>query len=300
VLRALIGKRPTRRPPKGAKATSRLGWLVNERLISPACVLALGVTVVLAVAACGPSVVEPTPGAQQPQRGGRLYVLSNSQSVDIDPACVYSPEVAFLGATLMRSLVTYTLSPDPEMANAIQPDLANDTGTPNADATKWTFTLRDGPRWQDGTPVTCDDLKYGISRLFATDVFIGGPPYAIQYLDIPTDTDGSSAYKGPYDGTGQELYDQAVECGANAITFHLKRAVPDFAYATLNREANAASLRRPDLVQSDPTARRHPGRSALLMVGLVAIRGDGRPPLGHPRGGDGPFASRQVPAASLW
>ena len=44
------------------------------------------------------------------------------------------------------------------------PDLATDTGQSNEDATEWSFTLKDGPVWQDGQPVTCEDLKYGVSR----------------------------------------------------------------------------------------------------------------------------------------
>jgi peptide/nickel transport system substrate-binding protein len=222
---------------------SRPGWPFTRRLLSPVRALVVGVAVMLALSASGPSLqgplessqaptIEPAQSARQPQRGGRLYVLSDSPSMDIDPAYVYSPEMAFLGATLMRSLVSYTYSPDPEIANTLQPDLATDTGTPNADATQWTFRLRDGPTWQDGTPVTCDDIKYGISRLFATDAFAGGPSYAIQYLDIPTEADGSSAYRGPYDGNGQELYDRAVVCTGSTITFHLNRTVTDFRYAT--------------------------------------------------------------------
>jgi peptide/nickel transport system substrate-binding protein len=190
--------------------------------------------VVLASSACGTSA-EPTQSGPQPQRGGTLYLLVGNDIAfgSLDPNIVYSgPDMAFLDSTLMRSLVSYTYSPDAETANTLQPDLATNTGTPNADATQWSFTLRDGPKWQDDSPITCADIKYGISRTFATDVFGSGPTYAIQYLDIPTEADGSSAYKGPYDGAGQDLYDQAVVCDGNTITFHLNRTVADFNYAT--------------------------------------------------------------------
>ena len=208
--------------------------LVNHRLNSSVCAVVLGAAIVLVSAACG-STVQPTQSGRQPQRGGTLYVLDSDPSfASIDPTLVYNgADVAFLDATLMRSLVSYTYSPDIETANTLQPDLASDTGTPNADATQWTFTLRDGPKWQDGTPITCADIKYGISRAFANDVLAGGPTYAIEYLAIPTEDDGSSAYKGPYDGTGQDLYDQAVVCDGNTITFHLNQSVVDFNYATV-------------------------------------------------------------------
>ncbi len=62
--------------------------------------------------------------------------------------------------------------------------MATDLGTPNEDATSWAFTLRDGVSFEDGTPVTCADVKYGVSRTFATDIITDGPSYAISYLDI--------------------------------------------------------------------------------------------------------------------
>ena len=54
------------------------------------------------------------------------------------------------------------------------------------------------PKWEDGKAITCADFQYGISRTFAIDAITGGPNYAIQFLDIPKDAKGASAYKGPY------------------------------------------------------------------------------------------------------
>ena len=132
----------------------------------------------------------------------------------------------------MRSLVGYKYSTDPSEATTLVPDMATDTGTANSDATIWTFTLRDGLTWQDGSLVKCEDVKYGVSRTFATDLINGGPTYAIKYLNIPTAEDGSSQYKGPYSGEGQDLFDQAVTCDGKTISFRLKQAVPDFNFAT--------------------------------------------------------------------
>jgi peptide/nickel transport system substrate-binding protein len=152
---------------------------------------------------------------------------------DMDPQRIYTGEdIAFFSATIMRSLTAYKYSTDPSEATTIVPDAATDTGTPNADFTEWKFTLKDGLKWQDGSDVTCADFAYGASRTFATDVIVGGPTYAIPYLDIPTADDGSSAYKGPYDGTGQDLFDKAVSCDGNTITYKLKQPVADFNFTT--------------------------------------------------------------------
>lgn len=213
--------------------------------------LALGVTSSLVIAACGGTTPTAAPGtggppatgAPQPtaenKAGGRVYMLSfNEEFDDIDPQRIYTGEdLAFFGATIMRALTSFVYSEDPAVANTVTGDLATDTGTPNADASEWSFTLRDGLTWEDGSALTCEDVKYGVSRTFANDIINNGPTYAVAYLDIPANpvTDEAdpksvylSAYYGPYDGTGQDLFDQAVSCNGNVITFKLKQSVADF------------------------------------------------------------------------
>jgi peptide/nickel transport system substrate-binding protein len=199
---------------------------------------ALGMAVALTLAACGgqnTSSGQPSGGgrvSQAGQAGGTIYILmGGEQFTQVDPQRLYSGEdLAFFGGTIMRSLTAYKFSPDATEGTSLTPDLATDLGTATDGGTTWAFTLRDDVTWQDGTAITCADLKYGASRTFATDVINQGPTYAIAYLHIPYDADGSSSYKGPYKGTGQELYDKAVVCDGKTITFHLNRPVADFNY----------------------------------------------------------------------
>jgi peptide/nickel transport system substrate-binding protein len=203
--------------------------------------MALGVAAALTLAACGGQQASPGSsdgGGTTPAPGGTIYMLTTAEQWNrIDPQRAYTGEdLAFFGATITRSLVSYKYSTDVEEANSLVPDLATDIGTPNADASEWKFTLQDGPKWQDGSPVTCEDVAYGVSRTFATGVISEGPTYQIAYLDIPKDEDGTSSYKGPYpiDGkvVGQELYDKAVSCDGSTITFKLAQSVPDFNFTT--------------------------------------------------------------------
>ncbi len=136
----------------------------------------------------------------------------------------------------MRTLgasTTYSVGADSKLV----PDLATDTGTMSDGGKTWTFTLVDTAKWQDGQKVTCDDVKYGISRTFATDVISNGPTYILQYLDVPKDADGSSAYKGPYKGTGQALYDKAVTCEGQKLTLHFGTPWADFNVAAASLAA---------------------------------------------------------------
>jgi len=176
-------------------------------------------------------------GGGEGQAGGTAYILTNAeQLLTLDPQIVYTGEdLAFLGATLTRTLTNYQLSPDNKEGTTLVPDMATDTGTASNGGKTWQFTIRDGVTWETGDPVTCADIKYGTSRTFDLGVTEGGPTYAVAYLDIPSAEDGSSQYKGPSakDAAGQALFDKAVTCSDDnkTITFNLKKPVPDFNYA---------------------------------------------------------------------
>jgi peptide/nickel transport system substrate-binding protein len=219
-------------------------------------VLTIGVGATLALGACGdstatsapPATTGPAASAQQgtapasaaptpgPAAGGTIYILSSAERFDqVDPQRAYSGEdTAFFSSTIFRSLTAYRLSADAVEGTSLAPDLATDIGTATDGGKTWAFTLRDGVSFQDGSPITCADVKYGVSRTFATDVIGGGPAYAIAYLDIPSNGDGSSAYPGPYKATAdqQALFDKAVTCSPDnrTITFHLNKVVADFNY----------------------------------------------------------------------
>lgn len=178
---------------------------------------------------------------------------------DMDPQRAYTGEdMAFFKATIERDLTGYTYSDDPAVASGLQADTATDTGTHSDDLKTWSFTIKDGIKWQDGSPVKCEDYKFGVSRTFAQDLTGGGPTYAISYLDIGTvdgfvaNADGGfdpttvPVYAGPYaddipgvfsDNKGTKpiandkaAFESAVECSGNTITFHLGQPIADFNY----------------------------------------------------------------------
>jgi len=199
-----------------------------------AVLVGLGAIVLAACGGGGSTGTSSSSSAGAGVKGGTLYILTHaSQLLHLDPQRNYTGEdLAFTGGYITRSLTQYTYTTGND-GWTLQPDLATDTGTGSADAKTWSFTIRDGATFQDGSPVTCEDVKYGVSRTFATSVITDGPTYAIKYLDIPTNGDGSSKYKGPYDKTKANdtaAYDKAVECSSDnkTITFHLKVPVADF------------------------------------------------------------------------
>jgi peptide/nickel transport system substrate-binding protein len=137
-------------------------------------------------------------------------------------------DMAFAGRVFQRTLTAWAPATRQDTLPALAPDLATDTGKVSDGGRTWGFTLRNDVTWQDGKPVTCADVKYGVSRSYATTQITGGLTYALDFLDVAYNTDGSSTYVGPYDKTGQEAFDKAVTCSGQTITFKLARAVPDF------------------------------------------------------------------------
>lgn len=198
--------------------------------------LAVGTAAAMAatLAACGSSGSSSNDnGSKAGGKGGTLDYLSFKPIEHLDPQRVYvGRDISNLSRTVYRQLVTFPISTDPAVSNKPVPDLATDTGTSSDGAKTWKFTVKDGVKWQDGKQITCEDFKYGASRVFATDVITGGPNYLLSYLDIPTDKKtGLPAYDGPYKKDGQALFDKAVTCSGNTITYNFLKPWPDFPLA---------------------------------------------------------------------
>jgi peptide/nickel transport system substrate-binding protein len=170
-----------------------------------------------------------------PQAGGILTLLEHEPRLDhLDPTRIYTGrDLAFMNAFHTRTLVAYNPVPG-EAGAGIVPDLATNTGVPSNQAKVWKFTLRPGTKFEDGTPITCEHVRYGVSRVFAQDVLPGGPTYLITWLDIPKDADGNSIYTGPYKNTpaGVKAFNKAVACSKDnrTITFTLNKSIADFNY----------------------------------------------------------------------
>ncbi len=157
-----------------------------------------------------------------PVKGGTLHVLSNQDFEQLDPTRNWvEPEMDFGLRTLYRTLTTFKAAPG-AAGLQITPDLATDLGTPSDNDKTWTFHLKDGLKYEDGSPIVADDIKYNVERSFSAEL-PGGPDYAKQYLNAP------AGYAGPL--KGQRLGPEAIEVpDTKTIIFHLKRSVAEFGY----------------------------------------------------------------------
>ena len=161
--------------------------------------------------------------------GGTLYYYVFKPYEHFDPQRTYlGVQMSNYTRLNYRSLVSFPIATDPKEASTPTADLATDAGTASNGSKTWKFTVKDGVKWEDGKAITCEDFKYGASRVFATDVITGGPSYILSYLDVPAGKDGLPSYKGPYKKTGQAAFDKAITCSGKTITYNFKKPWPDF------------------------------------------------------------------------
>lgn len=179
-----------------------------KKLIS----LALAGALMLALAACGGDEpgnindVSPAPSApasQQPSgaptSGGAqelTFVLSNEPD-GIDPGVTNNSFAKYVLNNCFEGLVTYDESGSVVPGNAESWDISDD-------GTVYTFHLRDGLKWSDGSPLTAQDYVYAYQRVLT-------PATAAQYMSMFTDyiVNAKEFYEGS--ATADELGIKALD-----------------------------------------------------------------------------------------
>lgn len=182
----------------------------TRRVLLAAGPLALGLG---ALAACSGGSDSGSGGST----GGTLTIYTNSEEMGFDPATSQSLAITSLGLTARR-LTAWNTSAD--APTELIPDLATDTGTPSDDGQTWTFTLKEGLLFEDGTPITAATVKYGLERSFAPEL-TGGLSYHKVLLE------GGEDYKGPFDGEHLDSIEAADEL---TLVLHLNRPYGDFGW----------------------------------------------------------------------
>src|SRR6188472_3123768 len=153
--------------------------------------------------------------------GGTFTVLTNQVPATLDPTrAYYTDSTAILSDLVVRSLTQYAYDEDSNDMQLI-PDMATDLGKPSEDNKSWTFTLRDGLKYEDGTPVKAEDVAYAVKRSFAIAELPDGPTYQTTFF-----LDGDK-YKGPFKDKGAY---KGVEVNGNDITIKMRRPFTDMDY----------------------------------------------------------------------
>jgi peptide/nickel transport system substrate-binding protein len=159
------------------------------------------------------------------QKGGIVTVLTlGGLTTTIDPSEVYYTDTSsILSGLLTRSLTQYKYDPVKKQMILV-PDLATDLGTPNDSFTKWTFTIRPGVKWEDGSPVTAKQVAFGMTRCMDAATFPTGPCqyYSNVYFK------GGSSYKGMYTDPSSKY--KGIKVNGDKITISMDKPFPDMPY----------------------------------------------------------------------
>lgn len=156
------------------------------------------------------------------KKGGTITVLSDTTPDTFDPTNIYYVDGNQIGKLFYRGLTQYRLD-GPDHKPVLVPDLAEDLGTRSDDGLTWTFKLKQGIKYMDGTPVKAEDYAYAIKRSFAHDLYDAGPTYQIQFFK-----DGDT-YKGPY-VAGGDKYDGVETPDDHTLVIHLAKKFDDLPY----------------------------------------------------------------------
>src|SRR4051812_2506140 len=101
-------------------------------------------------------------------KGGTLQMATMGDCDHWDPARTYYAFCWNMQRFISRGLMAYKAVPGPAGSDVI-PDLASEAGKASNGNQTWTYKIRKGIKFEDGSPVTSKNVKYGIERIFAGD-----------------------------------------------------------------------------------------------------------------------------------
>jgi peptide/nickel transport system substrate-binding protein len=198
--------------------------------------LVMGATLVISLAACGgggtggggsgatanaavDKVYNPST-----TKGGTLRFAHGGDFDSLDPADTYYAYSWDFIRLYGRSLVMFQPAPGTASTKLV-PDLAESLGVPSDGARTWTYKIRKGVKFEDGTAVTSKDVKYAVERSLDKSTFPNGPTYLNDLLDL-------HGYTSPYhDPDPNRLGLNAIGTPDDqTIVFHLRRPFGGFDY----------------------------------------------------------------------
>lgn len=158
--------------------------------------------------------------------GGTLnFALSNTPD-STDPGNTYYAYMWDFSRLWARPLLSYKDVPGTAGLQLV-PNLATGKGQVSQDGLSWTYHLKPGLKFEDGSAITSQDVKYAVERStnYAPDVAPNGPTYFQQYLTDPT-------YPGAYKDTSPDKMGlTAIDTpDPTTVVFHLQHPFADFDY----------------------------------------------------------------------
>jgi peptide/nickel transport system substrate-binding protein len=159
-------------------------------------------------------------------KGGTLTYDWRSAPDSFDPGNTYYAAVWDFARYYSQALTTYKNCPG-ACGRQLVPGLATALGAVSDNGLTWTYHLKSGVKFQDGTPATSQDVKYAVERTFDRGVLTNGPSYFANLLG-----GNAKTYPGPYkDKAKDKLGLTAIDTpDSTTVVFHLAHPFSDFDY----------------------------------------------------------------------
>ena len=203
----------------------RNGKMTRRQLVTRAAALGIGATAVgQLLAACGgtssgggasASAAPSGSGVPAPVMGGSLTGVIPPSITDMDPVTIYDQG----GIVLIQQVCEYLIALD--NSNALKPSLA-ESWSGNADGSVWTFKLRQGVVFNDGSPMEAADVVASMERV----------------VNPKSGSGALAALQGILSPGGTTAVDTAT------VQFKLDKSFADFPYLVCQSSYNTVILPR--------------------------------------------------------
>jgi YVTN family beta-propeller protein len=157
--------------------------------------------------------------------GGTLTVTGPAvpgNAVGIDPSNAYLQSLTRQGLGLVYDgLVAYRVAGG-SAGLTVVPDLATAVPRPSDGGRTYSFTLRRGVRYSDGTPVIASDIERGVLRSLTAATYPGGPASSVRIV--------GTRHCGEPHTVCDLSRGVVVDDTTGTVVFHLDRPDPDFLF----------------------------------------------------------------------
>ncbi|MEX2556224.1 MAG: ABC transporter substrate-binding protein, partial [Actinomycetota bacterium] len=215
----------------------------------------------LAAASSGDRVWVTVRGGIARYKGGTLRVGTRDVALTFDPSVGPSDLVSFfIVPNIYDGLTAYKRVGGPEGSQLV-PNLVEEIRPPTDEGLTYSFTLRAGLKYSDGSPVRASDVRATFERILRHEGWYGGA-----FL---------RALKGS-DACDEQRCDLSagvvVDDASRTVVFHLRRSYPEFPYTlALPKMVILPASAPPDDAGTQPI----PGTGPYRITSGALIRGRG-------------------------
>lgn len=191
---------------------------MRRRLSLSIAALVIGASLLIAAGLASPASSKPaSPSSSKAKRGGTLRVNMSSTDVDfIDPSLAYFQPAIELEYAICRQLVNYPPAAGTR-GGILKPDAAVAMPRVSANGRTYTFTIRKGLRFSDGSKLTAKNFQYVLNRNLDKNMNSPDVPFIGEI--VGTDSDGVLPPNGKASG---------IRASGNKLIIRIKKADPAF------------------------------------------------------------------------